>query len=98
MNMTRNGKIARLPKEVRERLNRRLDSGEEGKGLVKWLNSLPETRALLASEFDGRPINAQNMCEWRKRGFRDWQIKQERTDVVRQLEEEGEDLGKTDPE
>jgi hypothetical protein len=93
--MTRNGKIAKLPKEVRERLNRRIESGEEGKELVKWLNSLPETQALLTSDFEGRAINAQNLCEWKKRGYRDWQMKQERTEVVRQMEEEAEDMGRT---
>jgi hypothetical protein len=32
--MTRTGKIARLPREVREELNRRLQNGEQGKRLV----------------------------------------------------------------
>jgi len=32
--MTRVGKIARLPREIREQLNRRLQDGEPGKRLV----------------------------------------------------------------
>jgi hypothetical protein len=38
MNVTRNGKIARLPRAMRDGLNRRLRDGEEGKKLVAWLN------------------------------------------------------------
>ena len=36
MNLTRNGKIARLPLAVRQELNRRLDEGKQGKKLVAW--------------------------------------------------------------
>ena len=39
--MTRHGKIARLPLEVREELNRRLENGEPGDRLVEWLNGMP---------------------------------------------------------
>src|ERR1035438_7957478 len=52
--MTRVGKIARLPREIREQLNHRLQDGEIGKRLVDWLNSLPEVKAVLAGEFNGR--------------------------------------------
>ena len=37
MNLNRNGKIARLPKHLREELNRRLDHGERGQALLHWL-------------------------------------------------------------
>jgi hypothetical protein len=40
--MTRNGKIARLPQEIREQVNRRLEDGEPGKQIAEWLNGLPE--------------------------------------------------------
>ncbi|MGA3268466.1 MAG: hypothetical protein ABSE16_16780 [Verrucomicrobiota bacterium] len=53
MNLTRNGKIGRLPKTILEQLNRRLENGEIGRPLVAWLNSLPEVQALLAAEFEG---------------------------------------------
>ena len=54
MNLNRNGKIARLPKPLREELNRRLDNGEPARRLLPWLNSLPAVRALLAAEFGGK--------------------------------------------
>ena len=40
--MTRNGKIARLPDDIREELNRRLERNVQGITLVEWLNSLPQ--------------------------------------------------------
>ena len=35
--MCRNGKIARLPREIREQLNNRLQDGEEGRQLAALL-------------------------------------------------------------
>jgi hypothetical protein len=40
--MSGKGKIARLPRGIRDQLNRRLDEGEAGTGLVRWLNALAE--------------------------------------------------------
>lgn len=70
--MTRKGKIARLPRDVRNELNRRLDNGEQGTHLVAWLNGLPEVKRVLAECFDGREINEQNLSEWKAGGFQDW--------------------------
>ena len=68
--MCRNGKIARLPHAVRLELNQRLRDGESGKGLVEWLNGLPEVKAALQREFGGRAIREQNVSEWKQGGFR----------------------------
>ena len=91
--MTRNGKIALLPKAVLEQLNRRLDDHEPGQRLVVWLNSLPEVQAVLATEFGGKPIREQNLSEWRKGGYRDWQRRQERCDLLRQMQAETGEMG-----
>ena len=72
MNPVRVGKIARLPEPVREELNERLHRGELGRECVEWLNFLPEVQAVLARDFGGRPILAQNLSEWRHGGYRDW--------------------------
>jgi hypothetical protein len=88
MNPTRNGKIARLPLAVRQELNRRLDEGEQGKKLVAWLNGLPEVQAILAAEFDGKPIREQNLSEWKQGGYRDWLAKQEALEVAERLGED----------
>ena len=50
--MARNGKIARLPRDIREELNRRLQDGELGGPLLAWLNALPEVTQALAKDFD----------------------------------------------
>jgi hypothetical protein len=83
--MTRNGKIARLPREVREQLNRRLQDGEPGTKLVDWLNSVPEVHAVLAAEFEGRSISEQNLSEWKAGGYRDWLAQQETLDMISRL-------------
>jgi hypothetical protein len=88
MNLTRNGKIARLPLAVRQELNRRLDEGEQGKKLVVWLNELPEVQAIVAAEFGGKPIREQNLSEWKQRGYRDWLAKQEALEIAERLGED----------
>ena len=92
--MTRNGKIARLPRSIREQVNRKLDDGITGVEIVEWLNTLPEAQALMAAEFDGRPIREQNLSEWKAGGYRDWQTRQEALEMVRSLAEEAGDLKK----
>jgi len=89
---TRNGKVARLPKPVREELNRRLENGEPGSRLVVWLNRRPDVQAVLATEFGGQPINDQNLAAWRQGGYRDWVRHQETRDFARSLVEEGQEL------
>ena len=92
MNVTRNGKIARLPKAIREELNRRLADGEPGKELVAWLNGLPQVRHVLAGDFGGRPVREQNLSEWRQGGYVEWLRQQEALELVRNLSAEADDL------
>jgi hypothetical protein len=40
--MTRNGKIAYLPRTIREELRQRLREGEQGEHPVLWRNDLPQ--------------------------------------------------------
>lgn len=88
MKGSRTGKIAKLPKKVRDELNRRLDDGETGRNLVEWLNNLPEVVAILASDFNGKPIREQNLSEWKQRGYRDWQNHQETLEIAKRLGED----------
>ena len=92
MNTTRRGKIARLPKDIREQLNRRLADGESGARLVAWLNGLPEVSAVIAQEFAGQPIREQNLSEWRLGGYEDWVKQQEAREWVRHVSEEAAEL------
>ena len=83
--MTSTGKIARLPREIRDQLTRRLQNGEPGKKLVAWLNSLPETQQVLAAGFGGRPINEQNLSAWKNGAYQHWLERQETFAQARDL-------------
>lgn len=77
MAQKRHGKIACLPRELRDELNRRIRDGEKGSRLIAWLNGLPEVRAILDRDFGGRPINTVNFTKWRTGGYRDWDLQYE---------------------
>src|SRR5947208_9355326 len=81
------GKIARHSHDIREQLNRRLNDGEQAPSILKWLNSVPEVQAVLAANFDGRPLNKVNLTEWRHGGYRDWLVRQDALDFVDELDD-----------
>ncbi|PWU08720.1 MAG: hypothetical protein C5B50_29055 [Verrucomicrobia bacterium] len=76
------GKIARLPHDIREQVNIRLQNGEFGQPILDWLNSLPEVRSVIAAEFDGQPISPTNLTRWRQGGYRDWLVGRSALDLV----------------
>src|SRR5579864_6342880 len=86
------GKIARLPPHIRDELSRRLDKGEMGAHLVEWLNTLPEVKQVLESEFDSREISEQNLSEWKEHGYRRWRAQRDSLAVARQLNENASEL------
>ena len=90
--MTRNGKIARLPRTIRDELNRRLQDGQCGRHLLAWLNGLEEVKRLLEQEFEGRPINDQNLTEWRQGGHQDWLARQELLSQAREMAADAEEV------
>src|ERR1041385_1738072 len=85
---TRTGKIARLPHSIREQLNRRIQNNERAKTVCHWLNSLPEVQAALKQEFKASPISPQNLSEWKRGGFHDWQIRQDALYLAGNLDDE----------
>ena len=89
---TRTGKIARLPRAIRNQLNTCLQDGEPGQRLLEWLNALPEVQAVLAAEFEGRPILAQNLSDWKKGGHREWVLTQEAQELAQSLAEDAVEL------
>jgi hypothetical protein len=93
--MSRNGKIARLPEPIREQINRRLQDGENGREIIKWLNSVDEVKAALSEGFDSCQITDGNLCEWRRRGYRDWQAQQFALAEARRVMSEGRELAQT---
>lgn len=92
-----NGKIARLPKAIREQLNQRLADGEPCGSLLGWLHSLPEVIEVLVRDFGARAILKQNLSEWRQGGFREWEARQERLAQLRLLSDEADDVEAASP-
>ena len=90
--MTRKGKIARLPKHIREVLNQRLQNGQFGNCLLDWLNHLPECEEMLEDHFESQPITKQNLSEWKQGGYKDWLRNEEVRQQVQRLAEQAEDL------
>jgi len=78
--MSRIGKIARLPHDIREQLNRRLQDGQSGPDILHWVNDLPQCRQMLAQKFGGRPIDEGNLYEWRHGGYEEWLWHEDRRD------------------
>jgi hypothetical protein len=97
MNTIRKGKIARLPRTIREQLNIHLDDGMETEALLAWANDLPETQKLLAEQFQGNAITPQNLSEWRQGGHRDWLRSQERAALAERMEDQAQDLAAVAP-
>lgn len=90
--MTRTGKIARLPRDLRHQLNRRMADGEPGIRLVEWLNGLEPVRQVLAQDFGGREISEQNLSEWKAGGYQDWLARQETLVCARELADDASEL------
>ena len=78
--MSRIGKIARLPHDIREQLNRRLLDGQSGTEILQWVNELPQCRQMLAQKFGDRPIDDNNLYEWRHGGYEEWLWHEDRRD------------------
>jgi hypothetical protein len=74
---TRISKIARLPKTIRDELNQKIEDGLLGIHMTNWLNNLPEVQKILAEHFGGRLITHQNISDWRRTGYADWQFSRE---------------------
>jgi hypothetical protein len=89
---SRNGKIARLSRPLRDQLNQRLDQSQPGPQLLAWLNAPPEVQSMLRQEFDGVPISKQNLSQWRQGGFQEWLLRQEVWTHVRDKEDFAESL------
>lgn len=90
--MTRNGKIARLPRATREELNRRLDDGQMAATILRWLNKDMVVQDILLRQFSGAPVSKQNLSEWRQGGHQDWLRHRQTCELVRQMKEQADNL------
>ena len=94
MNSTRTGKIARLPKDIRDELNQRLADGQTGPEILAWLNHLSLVQIIIEERFQNRPVSEKNLSEWRQGGYQDW-LRQQNTLALasRLVEHSGELAG-----
>jgi len=60
-----NGKVARLPKPVRDQVNQMLLNGLSYAAIIERLGD------------PGKNLSPDNIGEWKKRGYRDWLLQQE---------------------
>src|SRR5687767_5424549 len=57
----RHGKVAQLPRELREQINQMLDDGSSYPPIIRWLAD------------HGHPgFNGSNLSAWKAGGFQDW--------------------------
>jgi hypothetical protein len=85
MSRSRQGKIARLPRVIREVVNHRLADGQPAAEILAWVNAQPKVRDVLARHFDGEDISPQNLSIWKSGGFADWLKTQEKEESIRSL-------------
>src|SRR6266436_9802585 len=76
----RNGKIARLPKETRDMINRMLDDGIPYHIIIDELGEA------------GEGLNTQNLTNWKQGGYQEWVKNQELIERTRAQTEHAIDL------
>src|SRR5689334_8504332 len=76
----RTGKVARLPKALRDRINQMLR------------NAVPYQTILDSLGEFGQGINEDNLGNWKKGGYQDWLKEQESIEIIRVKQEFATDL------
>lgn len=79
MTRARNGKIARLPFELRTEVNRRLRDGVPGPKITAWLE---RDHAAELEKAGFKSIKKRSLTAWRAGGYRDWEQQQERLEAM----------------
>lgn len=90
--MARTGKIARLPHDLREDLNRRLLDNQSSAVILPWLNLQPVAVDLWQRDYEGVPASAENLSQWRSGGYREWADRRERVENLKTLSSFAADL------
>lgn len=81
----RRGKLARLPRAIRDEVCERLQDGADGAEILAWLNGLGPVKKLLAEKFKGEPISEANLSNWRLGGYQDWLDTNRQADETRAI-------------
>ena len=90
--MSRTGKIARLPGSIRLQLNQRLENNEPASVILPWLTEFPGVQEVMNKYFQGAEISKQNLSEWRRGGFVEWQTQQELLAEARACGDQADEL------
>jgi hypothetical protein len=85
MSRTRQGKIARLPRALRDALNLKLEDNLPASQILPWLNGHAVVKEILEQHFEGAEISAQNLSEWRNGGYAEWSKGREKEESIRAL-------------
>lgn len=85
MARTRQGKIARLPRALRDALNLKLEDNLPASVILPWINGHKVAKDILARDFEGAEISAQNLSEWRNGGYAEWSKGREKEESIRAL-------------
>ncbi len=83
--MSNPGKISRLPAQLREEINQRLDQAEPTETILAWLNAHPDVKTRLAARFGGRSISKQNLFDYKKHCFHGWQMRRDAIQFAKTL-------------
>jgi hypothetical protein len=75
-----NGKVARLPKPLRDQINQWVLDGASYPDIIQRLGD------------HGKGLNPGHLCEWKKRGFQDWLLEQAWLAETRARQEPAADL------
>ena len=86
------GKIGALPVRLREQINQRLLNGQVDSEILPWLNALPEVQKRLTERFDGVPISAANLSNWRTGPYKVWESELKEVEATQRLAEFSESL------
>jgi len=70
--MTRKGKIARLPEEIREIINQQISDNIALKRIAAEINARPGIAEILQPHFKNRTITESNLSEWKLGGYLEW--------------------------
>ena len=90
--MNTTGKIARLPRDLRIKLNRRLDNGLPSHEILDWLNRDKTVRKILAGQFESEPISRQNLSAWRTGDYQEWTNRRDAIELMKEVSGDADDI------
>ena len=90
--MNTTGKIARLPRDLRIKLNRRLDNGLPSHEILDWLNRDKTVRKILVGQFDSEPISRQNLSAWRTGDYQEWTNRRDAIELMKEVSGDADDI------